>query len=215
MAVTQKANILLVDDRDENLIALEAALTSLDQNLVRANSGEEALKHLLGTDFAVILLDVIMPGMDGFETAAHIKQREKTKDVPIIFLTGAGIDRHRVFRGYASRAIDYLIKPFDPWVLRSKVEVFVELYQTKLRLRSQSQMLQRDLSAETGESAAPVSEQLSRRVADINANLESLREHIVTEERESDPQAVEAVRDLDRSVAQLTTLVDAIRGPHE
>ncbi|GAA4906675.1 MULTISPECIES: response regulator [Nocardiopsidaceae] len=209
----QKANILLVDDRDENLTALEAILTSLDQNLVRANSGEAALKALLEDEFAVILLDVVMPGMDGFETASHIKQREKTKDVPIIFLTGAGIDRHRVFRGYASRAIDYLTKPFDPWVLRSKVEVFVELHQMKQRLRTQSQLLQRDLSAETGESSAPVSDQLSRRVADINTNLESLREKVVTEEHDSDPSTIEAVRDLDRAVAQLTTLVDAIRGP--
>lgn len=209
----QKANILLVDDRDENLTALEAILTSLDQNLVRANSGEAALKALLEDEFAVILLDVVMPGMDGFETASHIKQREKTKEVPIIFLTGAGIDRHRVFRGYASRAIDYLTKPFDPWVLRSKVEVFVELHQMKQRLRTQSQMLQRELSTETGESAAPVSDQLSRRVADINANLESLREKVVTDEHDSDPSTIEAVRDLDRSVAQLTTLVDAIRGP--
>ncbi|KII00438.1 response regulator receiver protein [Streptomonospora alba] len=209
----QKANILLVDDRDENLTALEAILTSLDQNLVRANSGEAALKALLEDEFAVILLDVVMPGMDGFETASHIKQREKTKEVPIIFLTGAGIDRHRVFRGYASRAIDYLTKPFDPWVLRSKVEVFVELHQMKQRLRTQSQMLQRDLSTQTGESAAPVADQLSRRVADINANLESLREKVVTDEHDSDPSTIEAVRDLDRSVAQLTTLVDAIRGP--
>ncbi|GAA1764472.1 response regulator [Streptomonospora arabica] len=209
----QKANILLVDDRDENLTALEAILTSLDQNLVRANSGEAALKALLEEEFAVILLDVVMPGMDGFETASHIKQREKTKDVPIIFLTGAGIDRHRVFRGYASRAIDYLTKPFDPWVLRSKVEVFVELHQMKQRLRTQSQMLQRELATASGESALPVSDQLSRRVADINTNLESLRERIVTDDHETDPNTVEAVRDLDRSVAQLTTLVDAIRGP--
>ncbi|MBV2364939.1 response regulator [Streptomonospora nanhaiensis] len=209
----QKANILLVDDRDENLTALEAILTSLDQNLVRANSGEAALKALLEDEFAVILLDVVMPGMDGFETASHIKQREKTKDVPIIFLTGVGIDRHRVFRGYAARAIDYLTKPFDPWVLRSKVEVFVELHHVKQRLRTQSLMLQRDLAAETGESAAPVVAQLSRRVADLNSSLETLRERIVADELDSDPRTVEAVRDLDRSLAQLTTLVDALRGP--
>ncbi|WP_173434302.1 response regulator [Allosalinactinospora lopnorensis] len=208
-----KANILLVDDRDENLTALEAILTSLDQNLVRANSGEAALKALLEGDFAVILLDVMMPGMDGFETAAHIKQREKTKDIPIIFLTGAGIDRHQVFRGYASRAIDYLTKPFDPWVLRSKVEVFVDLHHTKQRLRDQSRMLQRDLNPESGATAGSVAGQLSRRTAEINANLGLLRDRIVTEERESDQKTIEAVRDLDRSVARLTTLVEAIHGP--
>ncbi|WP_184080573.1 response regulator [Nocardiopsis mwathae] len=209
----RKANILLVDDRDENLTALEAILTSLDQNLVRASSGEDALKALLEEDFAVILLDVVMPGMDGFETAAHIKQRERTKDVPIIFLTGAGIDRHQVFRGYASRAIDYLTKPFDPWVLRSKVEVFVELHQVKQQLREQSRMLRRELAEETGGPAAGVAGRLSRRVAEVNTNLELLRGLIVTEERDDDSRTVEAVRDLDRSVAQLTTLVEALSGP--
>ncbi|RCV51623.1 response regulator [Marinitenerispora sediminis] len=209
-----KANILLVDDRDDNLTALEAILTSLDQNLVRASSGENALKALLEDDFAVILLDVMMPGMDGFETAAHIKQREKTKDVPIIFLTGAGIDRHQVFRGYASRSIDYLTKPFDPWVLRAKVEVFVELYHTKQQLREQSRMLRRELSEETGgASTRSVVADLAKRVAEINTSLELLRKRLVNEERESDSQTVAAVRDLDRSVAQLTTLVEAMRGP--
>ncbi|QRN78797.1 MAG: response regulator, partial [Nocardiopsis sp. BM-2018] len=169
--MTQKANILLVDDRDENLIALEAALTSLDQNLVRANSGEEALKHLLGTDFAVILLDVIMPGMDGYETAAHIKQREKTKDVPIIFLTAQEVDRHQVFRGYSSRAVDFLIKPFDPWVLRSKVEVFVELHQLKAQMREQARSLQRVLNQETGEPGKVLAEQLSQRSRQVQTDL--------------------------------------------
>ncbi|MFC4563171.1 two-component system response regulator [Nocardiopsis mangrovi] len=209
----QKANILLVDDRDENLTALEAILTSLDQNLVRADSGEAALKALLEDEFAVILLDVVMPGMDGFETAAHIKQREKTKDVPIIFLTGAGIDRHQVFRGYASRAIDYLTKPFDPWVLRSKVEVFVELYHTKQQLRDQSRMLQRALTEEAGDSAGPVAARLSRRVADVNANLRLVRDLVVADDRDTDARTVEAVRDLDSSVAKLTALVDALHGP--
>lgn len=208
-----KANILLVDDRDENLTALEAILASLDQNLVRANSGEAALKALLEGDFAVILLDVVMPGMDGFETAAHIKQREKTKDVPIIFLTGAGVDRHQVFRGYASRAIDYLTKPFDPWVLRSKVEVFVDLYHTKQQLRDQSRMLRRDLGSTSSIPSGSVAGQLSQCTAEINANLAMLREQIVTDSRNSDSKAVEAVRDLDHTVTQLTTLVEAIHGP--
>ncbi|GAB3485316.1 response regulator [Nocardiopsis coralliicola] len=210
----QKANILLVDDRDENLTALEAILTSLDQNLVRASSGEEALKALLEDDFAVILLDVMMPGMDGFETASHIKQREKTRDVPIIFLTGAGIDRHQVFRGYAARAIDYLTKPFDPWVLRSKVEVFVELFQVKQRLKDQARLLRRQVAEETGADAEPLVARLARRTAEVNASLEPLRELIVTD-RGLDTRTIEAVRDLDRSVAQMTTVVEALRGPEQ
>lgn len=126
--MVQKAKILLVDDRPENLLALEAILSALDQTLVRASSGEEALKALLTDDFAVILLDVQMPGMDGFETAAHIKRRERTRDIPIIFLTAINHGPHHTFRGYAAGAVDYISKPFDPWVLRAKVSVFVELY---------------------------------------------------------------------------------------
>ncbi|MCY9787614.1 response regulator [Nocardiopsis sp. EMB25] len=211
--MTQKANILLVDDREENLIALEAALTSLDQNLVRASSGEEALKHLLGTDFAVILLDVVMPGMDGFETAAHIKQREKTKDVPIIFLTAQEVDRHEVFRGYASRAVDYLLKPFDPWVLRSKVEVFVELHQLKAQMREQARSLQRDLGQETGEPGRVLAERLAQRSRQVQGDLAALREHIMANYQDSDQPLVDGVRRMDRSVSQLSTLVDTLYGP--
>ncbi len=211
--MTQKANILLVDDREENLIALEAALTSLDQNLIRANSGEEALKHLLGTDFAVILLDVVMPGMDGFETAAHIKQREKTKDVPIIFLTAQEFDRHQVFRGYASRAVDFLLKPFDPWVLRSKVEVFVELHQLKAQMREQARALQRDLGQETGESGKLLAEQLARHSRQVQTDLAELREHIVNNYQDADQPLVEGVRRVDGSVSRLSTLVDTLYGP--
>src|SRR5919107_739574 len=97
-----RAKILLVDDRPENLLALEAILATLDQELVRAGSGAEALKALLTDDFALILLDVQMPGMDGFETASHIKRRERTKDIPIIFLTAINHGPHHTFRGYAA-----------------------------------------------------------------------------------------------------------------
>ena len=213
--MTQKANILLVDDRDENLIALEAALTSLDQNLVRANSGEEALKHLLGTDFAVILLDVIMPGMDGYETAAHIKQREKTKDVPIIFLTAQEVDRHQVFRGYSSRAVDFLIKPFDPWVLRSKVEVFVELHQLKAQMREQARSLQRMLNQQTGEPGKVLAEELAQRSRQVQGDLHTLREHIIGNYQEIDQPLVDAVRRVDRSASRLSTLIDTLHGPEE
>jgi CheY-like chemotaxis protein len=139
--VTKKARILLVDDRGENLVALEAILSSLNQVLVPVRSGEEALKALLVEEFAVILLDVVMPGMDGFETAAHIKRRPKTRDVPIIFLTAASAEPDHAFRGYAAGAVDYISKPFDPWVLRAKVSVFVELYTKNRQLREQAELL--------------------------------------------------------------------------
>jgi CheY-like chemotaxis protein len=127
----------MVDDRDENLLALEGILASLDQELVRAGSGEEALKRLLGDDFALILLDVQMPGMDGFETAARIKERERNRATPIIFLTALDPGSQHAFRGYAAGAVDYISKPFDPWLLRSKVAVFVELYEAQRRLATQ------------------------------------------------------------------------------
>src|SRR5262245_55712655 len=100
--------ILMVDDRPENLLALEAILSGLGHDLIRANSGKEALKHLLTKDIALILLDVQMPGMDGFETAAQIKQRERTQHIPIVFLTAIDGEAHQAFRGYAAGAVDYL-----------------------------------------------------------------------------------------------------------
>uniref|UniRef100_A0AAU3HZ77 Response regulator n=1 Tax=Streptomyces sp. NBC_01393 TaxID=2903851 RepID=A0AAU3HZ77_9ACTN len=128
------ASILLVDDMEDNLVALEAVLRSLNEPLVRARSGEEAMKALLRQRFAVVLLDIRMPGMDGFETAANIKRLDQTKDVPIIFLTGTDADAGYAFRGYATGAADYLAKPFDPWVLRAKVSVFLDLHRKNRQL---------------------------------------------------------------------------------
>ncbi|MFD6548361.1 two-component system response regulator [Streptomyces sp. NPDC058398] len=128
------ASILLVDDMEDNLVALEAVLRSLNEPLVRARSGEEAMRALLRQRFAVVLLDIRMPGMDGFETAANIKRFDRTKDVPIIFLTGTDADAGYAFRGYATGAADYLAKPFDPWVLRAKVSVFLDLHRKNRQL---------------------------------------------------------------------------------
>jgi PAS domain S-box-containing protein len=137
-----KSDILLVDDRPQNLLALEAILEPLGQRLVRANSGEEALKCLLRSDFAVILLDVQMPGIDGFETARLIKERERSRHIPIIFLTAISKDEQFVFKGYTVGAVDYISKPFDPDILRSKVAVFVDLFKKTEQLRRQAEMLQ-------------------------------------------------------------------------
>ena len=133
------ANILLVDDQPDNLLALEAVLQPLGQRLVRATSGDEALKLLLQDDYAVILLDVHMPGLDGFETAALIKQRERTRHVPIIFVTAISKDTEHIFRGYSEGAVDYLLKPYDPAVLRSKVSVFVQLWEKSAALEASEQ----------------------------------------------------------------------------
>jgi CheY-like chemotaxis protein len=133
------AKALLVDDRRDNLIALEAILQGLPVEPVAVESGAAALKQLLIEDFAVILLDAQMPEMDGFETASHIKQRERTRHVPIIFLTAADRDAQLALRGYAAGAVDYLTKPFDPWVLRAKVSVFVELWTKTRQLEAQAE----------------------------------------------------------------------------
>ncbi|MGN9774790.1 response regulator [Micromonospora sp. H33] len=139
--MTQMAKALLVDDRRENLMALEAILQGLPVQSVAVESGEAALKQLLVDDFAVILLDAQMPDMDGFETASHIKRRERTRHVPIIFLTAADRDAQLALRGYAVGAVDYLTKPFDPWVLRAKVSVFVELWVKTRQLAAQSDLV--------------------------------------------------------------------------
>src|SRR3954463_16132208 len=118
-----KVNVLLVDDRAEKLLALEAVLEDLGQNIVRAYNGREALRHILTHDFAVILLDVNMPGMDGFETAELIRQRKNSEHIPIIFITAFGDEMH-VRRGYSLGAVDYILTPVVPAVLRSKVSVF-------------------------------------------------------------------------------------------
>lgn len=133
--------ILLVDDHPENLLALEAVLEPLRCRLVKAASGEEALKALLQDEFAVILLDVQMPGLDGFETAELIRGRERTRAVPLIFVTAISKEAHHVFKGYASGAVDYLFKPLNPVVLRSKVDVFVELYERGRAVAQREELL--------------------------------------------------------------------------
>ena len=133
--------ILLVDDHEENLLALEAILEPTGYRLVRARSGDEALRALLRDEFAAILLDVQMPGIDGFETAALIRARERTRSVPIIFVTATSTTDEHVFRGYDAGAVDYLFKPIDPVVLRSKVEVFGELYERGRALAEREELL--------------------------------------------------------------------------
>jgi serine phosphatase RsbU (regulator of sigma subunit) len=136
-----RPKVLLVDDVPANLLALEASLSDLELDLVRAASGFDALRCLLQDDFALILLDVQMPGMDGFEAADLIRQRRRSRHTPIIFLTGVHTSPEQMFNGYAHGAVDYLVKPFAPAVLRSKVSVFVELYRKAEQVRHQAERL--------------------------------------------------------------------------
>ncbi|MEV6541476.1 response regulator [Streptomyces sp. NPDC051665] len=181
----ERASILLVDDMEDNLVALEAVLGSLNEPLIRARSGEEAMKALLRQRFAVVLLDIRMPGMDGFETAANIKRLDQTKDVPIIFLTGTDSDAGYAFRGYATGAADYLTKPFDPWVLRAKVSVFLELHR-------KNQLLERMLAREQGQF-----DELALRLKEIEARVAA--------------SAVDEVRELRYQVREMGQLVRELR----
>ncbi|MGN6546999.1 MAG: response regulator [Aureliella sp.] len=167
MAVVDKVNILVVDDRPEKLIALKVILEELGENIVTATSGREALRQLLQTDFAVILLDVNMPGMDGFETAALIRQRARSEHTPIIFITAFHDETH-ASAGYSLGAVDYILAPVVPEVLRAKVAVFVDLYRKSELIKRQAE----DRIALAHEQAARIAaEKANRAKSEFLANI--------------------------------------------
>ena len=171
----ERINLLLVDDRPENLLALEAILEPLAQNLIRATSGPEALKHVLATEFAAILLDVQMPGMNGFEVAEIIKSREKSRTIPIIFLSAISKEDAYVFKGYSMGAVDYVFKPFNPDVLRSKVAVFVDLYLKQREIQRQADLLResqkRELELEHRTSLLEAEARSAAKLSQMNEEL--------------------------------------------
>ncbi|MFL5464865.1 MAG: ATP-binding protein [Gemmatimonadaceae bacterium] len=170
-----RVNILLVDDRPENLLALEAILEPLGQNLVRAHSGPEALRQVLVSEFATILLDVQMPGMNGFEVAEIIKSRERSRTIPIIFLSAISKEDAYVFKGYSMGAVDYVFKPFNPDVLRSKVSVFVDLFVKQRELQRQSELLReaekRELELEHRTSLLETEARSAAKLSQMNEEL--------------------------------------------
>ena len=170
-----RVNILLVDDRPENLLALEAILEPLGQKLIRAESGADALKQVLALDFAVILLDVQMPGMNGFEVAEIIKSRERSRTIPIIFLSAISKEDAYVFKGYSMGAVDYVFKPFNTDVLRSKVAVFVELFVKQRELQNQGELLResqkRELELEHRTSLLEAEARSAAKLSQMNEEL--------------------------------------------
>ncbi len=150
MRTSDRINILMVDDSATNLLALESILQGPDRNLVRASSGEDALRYLLSNEVAVILMDVYMPGLDGLETAELIRGRERSKNIPIIFLTADSTGGRHLSRGYSLGAVDYIVKPVEPDILRTKVAVFVELFKKTQEIRHQAELLeQKNLELES------------------------------------------------------------------
>ena len=143
MNKAKKIRILLVDDKPGNLLALENILENPNLNIIKASSGNEALGLMLEHEFALVLLDVQMPEMDGFETAELMRGNERTKQIPIIFVTAISFEQKYVFKSYESGAVDYLFKPLDPYILKSKVKIFIELYKQKKVLKNTTNNLKK------------------------------------------------------------------------
>lgn len=218
---SSRVNILLVDDREENLLALEAILEPLGQTLVRASSGEEALRELLLRDFAVILLDVQMPGMNGLETARYVKSRPRTRSVPIIFLTAINQDDSHVFRAYEVGAVDYLFKPFDPEILRSKVSVFVDLWRQQEQIKRQEETIReaqrRELElqhrARILETEARTAAELSALNATLSRRTAEMERAIAARNRFYASMSHELRTPINAVLGYSTLLLDNIYGP--
>jgi signal transduction histidine kinase len=223
-----RASILLVDDRVENLIALEAILEPLDVDIDRATSGEEALRRLLGKEYACVVLDVQMPGMNGFETARFIKSRERTKHLPIIFLTAISKEERYVFEGYAVGAVDYLFKPFEPEILRSKVSVFVDLSRKNRQLERQAMQLRdaerrtlelkhaNELAAQEAQSAEQlrtVNEQLRAANDELRARQAELERAMGARSRFYASMSHELRTPINAVLGYTTLMLDEIYGP--
>src|SRR5215475_14529665 len=232
LRITYGRDILVVDDNQTNLIAIEAALASLGRKLVLAHSGVEALGRLLEQDFALIILDVAMPGMDGFETAKLVRTRERNRATPIIFITGLSWENDAVLRGYELGAFDFLMKPIRPEVLRAKATVFVQLQERTIELavkadelrQAQIRAYERELHAQRRRFEAEVMERQMQQLAEADRRkdeflailahelrnpLQPLQTAVEVLEHEPErPVPVRIRRIVQRQVQHITRLVD-------
>src|ERR1051325_634294 len=195
MEAEPQINILMVDDSPTNLLALQSILNAPDRNLVNAASGGDALRYLLDNEVAVILMDVYMPGLDGLETAELIRGRDRSRDIPIIFLTADSTGGRHLNRGYSLGAVDYIVKPIEPDILRSKIAVFVELFKKTQEIKRQAQLLkEKNLELE-------------------NANLARLNKLIdLGQELSSQREPLQALENFCRSARQIVEAQEAAVG---
>ena len=221
MTEDRRVNLLLVDDRPENLLALQAILEPLGQSLVLAHSGAEALKCVLQHEFACILLDVQMPDMNGFDTAQIIKSREKSRYIPIIFLSAISKEDSYVFKGYSMGAVDYVFKPFNPDVLRSKVAVFVDLYLKQQQIMEQAEMLadsqRRELELEHRTELLEAEAKSAAQLTELNKQLQErqaeLEQAMGVRNRFYASMSHELRTPINAVIGYSTLLIDNIYGP--
>jgi signal transduction histidine kinase len=204
----ERVKILLVDDQRDNLLSASAVLENLGQEVITAQSGREALLLLLDQDFAVIVLDIMMPEMDGFETATFIRQRERSRHTPIIFLTALGRSDEHIRRGYDLGAVDYITKPFVPEFLRAKVSVFVELHRKTQLLQQQSALLER--SNTELQDAVKRSRQAEEQIKALNSHLESRLEQLNEANKELETFSYSVSHDLRGPLSRMAGFSQAL-----
>ena len=206
MSEGTKTNILLVDDRAENLLVMQSILANADHNLVCVSSGREALKFLLADDVALILLDVQMPGLNGFELAELIREREKTQNTPIIFISATSVDEQYVFKGYSLGAVDYLTKPVSPEILKSKVGFFARLYQQNQEIKRQSALLE-EANARLDQLNADLELRVQRRTAELRSSNSKLEKQVAARKQSESRLAIE--HSITRTLAHAESLDEA------
>jgi len=212
-AVDERVSILLVDDQEAERVALEVTLEPMGQRLVHAKSGREALRLLLHQDFALVLMDVVMPDMDGFETAQLIHERERSRHTPILFLTGLSRGQMPELRAYAVGVVDFLHKPYEPEILRSKVRVFVDLFRKTEMVRRQGEALRQAQQAARlrDDFLSRVGHELKAPLTALEVHLQgALREAARREEPVPLAQHVAKLETLERNVAQLARQVEGL-----